>query len=228
MAKILIVEDDDAVSDIIGDFCKRDRHTVDIVPSGIEAVDRLKTYYYDLVILDWQLPDLSGVEVCKAYRDSSGTAAILMLTGRNTILDKEAGFGAGADDYLTKPFDLRELSLRINAMLRRPRTYTPRVLKFAHVKLDPGTHEVTSNGVKIDLLPKEFALLELFLRHPTQVFSLDALIDRVWSSDTEVTQESVRTCLHRVRRKIEQPGCPNILATVYGVGYKLEAPGESH
>jgi len=228
MAKILIVEDDAAVSGLIEDYCKREHHAVEAVASGIEASERLKLFHYDLIILDWQLPDLSGIEVCRIYRHSGGTAAILMLTGKASIIDKESGFEAGADDYLTKPFQFRELVARVKASLRRPRTLIPGVFTVAHIALDTSSHEVTKNGEKIDLLPKEFALLELFLRNPNQVFSLEALLDRVWSSESDTTPEAVRTCLLRLRRKLDVPGGQSIISTLYGVGYRLDQPPEPH
>lgn len=222
MAKILIVEDDPATANLISDCVASDKHTYEIVNSGKEALDRLKLYHFDLVVLDWQLPDIEGIEVLQSHRDRGGQTPILMLTGMSHIKDKETGFAAGADDYLTKPFYASELIARVKALLRRPSQIVSTKLTFGDISLDSSSHEVFKNGKKIDLLPKEFAVLELFMRNPNQVYSLEVILDRVWHSESETTPESVRTCMQRLRRKIDSEGKPSLIATVYGVGYKLD------
>jgi DNA-binding response OmpR family regulator len=222
--KILLVEDEPDFSIIIGEWLRNEHHVVEVVETGEEAVDRLKFYKYDIVILDWMLPGLSGLEVCKNYRAGGGTTPILLLTAKKHVDEKEQGLDAGADDYLTKPFEMKELSARIRALLRRPSAFSGSVLQVGSLSLEPTTFKVTRSGEEIPLLPKEFALLEFMMRHPNQVFSAEALLDRVWSSDSEASPETIRTYIKRLRKKIDLEGQQSILSTVHGVGYKLEAP----
>jgi DNA-binding response OmpR family regulator len=224
MAKILLVEDEPDFSILIGEYLKTEHHVVEAVETGEDALDRLRFYKYDVVILDWMLPQLSGLEVCKRYRGTGGTTPILLLTAKKHVDEKEQGLDAGADDYLTKPFEMKELSARIRALLRRPQAFSGSVLQVGNLVLEPNTYRVTRSGDDISLLPKEFALLEFLMRHPNQVFSAEALLDRVWSSDSEASPETIRTYIKRLRKKIDLDGQPSILSTVHGVGYKLDAP----
>ena len=223
MAKILVVEDDPAICTIIVDWLTHQHHTVEISHNGLEADQYLKTYQYDVIVLDWGLPDLSGVEICKRYKTSGGRAPVLMLTGKRDIEDKEEGFNAGADDYLTKPFDIKELSARIRALLRRPTNVYDNILSIRNVALDPNNHIVTRDGDPIKLTPKEFAVLEFFMRNPNKVFKADALLDHIWKSEAGSGPETVRTCIKRLRRQIDAPGVSSIIENVHGVGYKLAA-----
>lgn len=227
MAKILLVEDEPDFSTLISEWLKAsDHHVIDAVPKGEEALDLLRFYKFDLIILDWMLPGMSGLEVCKAFRSTGGTTPVLMLTAKKHVDEKEAGLDAGADDYLTKPFELKELSARIRALLRRPVAFSGTVLKAGDVTMDTASYKVTRSGEDIQLLPKEFALLEFLMRHQNQVFSPEALLDRVWTSDSEASPETIRTYIKRLRKKIDQEGKPSILSTVHGVGYKLDTPSE--
>jgi DNA-binding response OmpR family regulator len=169
------------------------------------------------------LPELSGIELCRQYRSRGGTAPVLMLTGKGTISDKESGFDAGADDYLTKPFHMKELSMRLRALLRRATAFTGDVLRVKDIELEPSNHRATRNGADLNLLPKEFALLEFLMRHPNQVFSAEALLSRVWASETDTTVDAVSTCIKRLRKKIDSEDQPSLIRTVHGVGYKLQA-----
>lgn len=222
MAKILIIEDDLDVAGMIEDWLvHQEKHVVEKVTTGCDAMDRLKFYFYDLIILDWELPDLSGIEILKRYRGSEGMVPVLMLTGKSAIDEKEMGLDSGADDYLTKPFDGKELSARIRALLRRSSGKATNILKAQDVTLDPVSHAVTKAGKLIELLPKEFALLEFFLRHPDEVFSLEALLDRVWKSESDSSPDTVRTTIQRLRKKIDQEGEPSMIGTIHRVGYQL-------
>lgn len=223
MAKILIVEDEPDLSEPVRAYLTHEHHLVEVVADGNEAMERLRFYKYDLIIMDWMLPGMQGVEVCKAFRAGGGTTPILMLTSRKQTQDKIAGLDAGADDYLTKPFDLQEISARVRALLRRPQQVNSNVLKARNLVLETSTFKVTRDETDIQLLPKEFALLEFFMRHPGQVFSAEALLDRVWSSESEASPETIRTYIKRLRQKIDTEGQPSILSTVHGVGYKLDA-----
>ncbi|HEY9785855.1 MAG TPA: response regulator transcription factor [Candidatus Obscuribacterales bacterium] len=224
MAKILIVEDDLDLRSIVEDWLKHEHHTVECATKGDEALDLLKVYPYDLIILDWELPNLSGIEILKAFRGCGGRTPILMLTGKGELDNKETGLDTGADDYLTKPFHMKELSARIRALLRRPASAVENVLKVGDLTLNPKTYAVTKGGADIKLLPKEFALLEFFMRYPNQVFSAEALLDRVWRSESDVAPETVRTCIKRLRKKLNAESEDSIIQTLHGVGYKLYNP----
>jgi two-component system OmpR family response regulator len=222
MAKILVVEDDGVLSERIKDWLVYEHHAVDVVTRGEEAVSRLRFYSYDLLILDRMLPDLDGVEVCKAFRASGGNAPILFLTAKSTIDNKEEGFEAGADDYLTKPFYIRELSARVKALLRRPHETQGDVFEVGYLKLDTMRAKVTRAGEVVHLLPKEYALLEFFMRHPSQVFSAEALLERVWPAESDLSPHSIRSYITRLRAKIDLDSEESMLKTVHGLGYKLE------
>lgn len=227
MAKILIAEDDKPLGEMVAQSMQQQQHVVDLVLDGKDAIAMLETYSYDLAILDWSMPGMTGIDICSQFRAQGGQTPILMLTGKDQIDDKVLGFGAGADDYLTKPFDHRELVVRVNALLRRKPDRPTDVLVAGCVKVDPVTHSVTVDDKTVQMTPREFGLLEFFLRHPGQVFSADALLDRVWDSNSDASHDSVRVLINRLRNKLscETPG-PEI-KTIFGVGYKLEMPSSS-
>jgi DNA-binding response OmpR family regulator len=225
MAKLLLVEDDKGLSEMIAEWLDRDHHIVEVVHDGEEGLSRLFCSDYDVAILDWDLPAMSGVEVCKKYRQEGGKASIIMLTGKTKIDEKEAGFEAGADDYLTKPFSMRELSVRVKALLRRSRDMGSDLLQVGDLVLDPAKFRLTKNGVDVSLVPREFALLEFFMRHPDETFSADALLSRVWISESEASCEAVRTAIMRLRRKIDSPGEESMIESIARVGYRLKSNG---
>lgn len=223
MSKLLLVEDDVALRDMTAKYLKSVNFLVDTVGDGADAFELLRFSNFDLVVLDWELPGLSGPEVLQKYRAKGGKTPVLMLTGKSTLSDKSAGFGAGADDYLTKPFELEELLMRIQAILRRSNPVAPtNILKARDIELDTAALIVTRSGITIKLLPKEIALLEYLLRHPGQVFSADQLLDRVWSSSSDATAEAVTACIGRLRKKIDGDSDKPLIKTIYGLGYKLE------
>jgi DNA-binding response OmpR family regulator len=219
LAKLLVVEDDATLCDVIGELLTRDHHMPEIVSSGDEALLRLKTYSYDLVVLDWELPGLSGVEIMSEFRGRGGTTPILFLTGRRTLPDKEVVFNAGADDYLTKPFQGKELTLRVNALLRRSQGNASVSLKVGSMELDRGAFRVMRGTEEIRLLPKEFALLEFLMRHPDTVFDPESLLNRVWETESDATVEALTSCIKRLRKKLDEEGRPSIIRNVHGVGY---------
>ena len=223
MAKLLLVEDDTDLSGRVNMWLSSQQHAVECVFDGVEASERLKFYQYELVILDWNIPQKTGIEVCQEYRSRGGNTPILMLTGKSSINEKEMGLDAGADDYLTKPFHLKELSARIRALLRRPVAYAGTTLKVGTLELNPSSHQVTSDGREINLLPKEYAVLEFLLRHPNEVFSPDALLNRVWNSESDASSDTVYTYIKTLRKKISPDAPSSIIKTVHGVGYKLES-----
>lgn len=222
MAKVLLVEDDSELAEAVQRWLENEHHTVESVADGMEAHERLNIYKYDVLILDWELPGMSGVDVCKKYRANGGTAPILILTGKSTVSEKETGLDAGADDYLTKPFHMKEMAARVRALLRRTGRFNETTLKVRDIVLEPGLYSVTRDGAEIRLLPKEFALLEFFMRHPGEVFSAEALLDRVWISESDVTPDAVVTCIKRLRKKIAIEDQPSLIRTIHGIGYKLQ------
>ena len=222
MAKILLADDDTELTEGLCDWLSDEDHVVDTAENGEDALALMQRFPYDLIILDWKMPGLTGVEVCNRYRKDGGVAPIIMLTAKGEIADKEQGLDSGADDYLVKPFQPRELSARIRALMRRPRSVEASVLQVGNISMDPDAFKVTRSGHEVQLSKKEFALLELFMRNPGHVFSIDALIDKIWASEKEASPDTVRVHLTRLRGKIEIDGLPTLIKTVHGVGYKLD------
>ncbi len=222
MAKILVVEDDPQILKVILDCLKIDHHVVETELDGSLGLEKLRTYEYDVLILDWNLPGMTGVELCRQYRALGGKGSVLMLTANQTISNKEEGFDSGADDYLTKPFNIRELSARVKALARRSANeISANVIKVGNVELDRDKFSVSVNQQPIKLVPKEFALLEFLMRHRNIVFSADALLSRVWKAEEDSSPEIIRTHIKNLRKKLEDGDKPPIIETVYGVGYKV-------
>lgn len=222
MAKILLIEDDETLSEVVQAALETQGHTVDAVTDGIDGLDRLKHFPHDVAIVDWELPRKPGVEIIREFRSGGGSTPIIMLTGKNRIEDKSEGFDVGADDYLTKPFEMDELKMRVRSLLRRPPVYEPEVLKVGDIELDTVARVVRKGGVEIDLVPKEMAILEFLMRNPNQVFNVETITARLWSSESDVTPETVRPYITRLRSKL-QSGKSELIRTVYGMGYKLVA-----
>lgn len=223
MAKILFVEDDQGLAEMVLEWLICERHSIEHLTDGQIGLNYLQYGKYDLAILDWTLPNKTGLDICKQHRANGGTTPVIMLTAKGAENDKELGLDSGADDYLTKPFSVKELSARIRALLRRPHTTLSNIIEVKNLKLDSVKHTLTKDNNNIQLLPKEFALLEFFMRHPDEIFSSDALLDRVWHSDSEATPDAVRTCLKRLRKKIdgELSETMSYIQTVPKLGYKL-------
>jgi DNA-binding response OmpR family regulator len=225
MAKILVIEDDYNVRETLTDYLNGQSHIVEAVEYGQEGLDLLASYPYDLIILDLTLPDMDGRDILSEFRAKGGNTPVLILSGRRTVEEKEAGFDSGADDYLVKPFDMRELNARLKALLRRPAALNQERLSIGDYKLDPDSCTVVRKGATIKLQPKEFAMMELFMRYPDKIFSSDALLDRVWESASETSPETVRVHITKLRSKVDVDGRPSIITTIKGVGYKLDSGG---
>ena len=191
--RILLVDDDEALMDTLANPLIHQRYAVDVTTDGQSAQGYLDMFSYDLVVLDLNLPDGSGIQFCQMFREAGYEQPILMLSATNTPADKVKALDAGADDYVVKPFDLDELNARIRALLRREQVVLPTVLQLGGINLDPSTCETTYKGAPVHLTPKEFALLELFLRRPNQVYSLDAIIDHLWAFENPPGEDAVRT-----------------------------------
>lgn len=220
MAKILVVEDDLATGLLIQTWMEHIKHVVELVDDGNEAIDRLRIYSYDLVVLDWNLPGKNGIEICKAYRSAGGRAPLLMLTSKSSIEDKSEGLYGGADDYLTKPFDVKELTARVAALLRRPASYTADIVEIGQIKIDKISNTVYVDGKEVRLVPKEYALLETFMRHPNQLFSADRLIELIWSSESDTTASVVKAHIYNLRKKLGNLSSP-LIENIHSKGYKL-------
>lgn len=223
MPKILLVEDDIDLASKLKEVLEQEHHHIELCHSGKEGLERLLFFQFDLAVIDWGLPELTGVEILRHYRSKGGKTPILMLTGRDSIDDKAAGFESGADDYLTKPFHARELSARVKALLRRGSMQYQEVFSAGNIELNPSSHQVLKDGKVVKLQPKEFALLEFFLRNPDDIFSLEVLQNRVWESDSDASPETVRVCITRLRGKIDSPGEESLIRTVPRVGYQLRS-----
>jgi len=223
MAKILLIEDDEDLAQMVVEWLSFEHHSIELVYDGREGLDRLRLCQYDVVIIDWGLPQLAGPDICKAFRAEGGITPIIMLTGKGSVAEKEAGLDSGADDYLTKPFNMKELSARLRALLRRVSNTSSNILVVGDLTVDPAKYKVTKGGVEVQLLPREFALLEFLMRHPDEVFSGDALLQRVWHSESEATSEAIRTCVKRLRQKIDKDDDSSVIQTIPRVGYKLRA-----
>lgn len=233
MAKVLVVDDEPSLVSTIGYNLRREGHEVVTAADGARAVEVARREQPDLVVLDLMLPKMDGLEVCRQIRQSPIThlrnVPILMLTAKADEVDKVVGLEVGADDYVTKPFSMRELLARVKAMLRRtsmdadePAVAAP--VSLGPIEIDPGQRRVTRKGKDIALKPKEFELLTFLARHPGQVFSREQLLDKVWGYGYVGDNRTVDVHVRWLREKIERnPGKPVLLETVRGVGYRVRA-----
>lgn len=221
MSKILLVEDEVLLAGEISEWLQHEHYIVEVASDGMAAYEMLRCCYYDALIVDWMLPGISGVELCRRFRDAGGQTPILILTARTNLESKEIGLDSGADDYLTKPFQLKELSARIRSLLRRAVVSSEVKLELADIVVDPRARIVSKSGVEVHLEPREFNLLEFLLRHPNVTFTAEALIRRVWESYADVTPETLRTYIKSLRKKLDTPGCSSVITTVHGSGYMV-------
>lgn len=220
MSKILIVEDDEALADSIKDILEFDHHDVTAVTDGALGLEHCLTGAYNLIILDRQLPGMEGTEICTAYRNKGGNTPVLMLTALGSINQKVEGFDSGVDDYLTKPFAMPELVVRVKALLKRPPIQTNDTLTAGNISLDSRSRTVTQSGQMIKLKPLEFSVLEYFMLNPNKVISAEELLNRVWKAETDASVDSVYTSMNRLRKKLGAEA-DQVLQTVHGLGYKF-------
>jgi two-component system response regulator RegX3 len=225
MTRVLVVEDEESFSDALSYMLRREGFEVAIAGTGPDALSEFDRGGADLVLLDLMLPGLSGTEVCRTLRQRSNVP-VIMLTARDSEIDKVVGLELGADDYVTKPFSSRELVARIRAVLRRrtePEELVPAVLESGPVRMDVDRHVVTVGGAAVPMPLKEFDLLELLLRNAGRVLTRGQLIDRVWGADYVGDTKTLDVHVKRLRAKIEpDPSSPRHLVTVRGLGYKFE------
>jgi two-component system, OmpR family, response regulator RegX3 len=225
VTRILVVEDEVSFSDPLSYLLRKEGYEVDVAETGPAALEEFDRAGADLVLLDLMLPGLSGVDVCRALRQRSNVP-VIMLTAKDSEIDKVVGLEIGADDYVTKPYSSRELLARIKAVLRRlaePEDLLPATLEAGPVRMDVERHVVTVNGSQTSLPLKEFELLEMLLRNTGRVLTRGQLIDRVWGSDYVGDTKTLDVHVKRLRAKIEpDPGEPRHIVTVRGLGYKFE------
>ncbi len=229
--RVLVVEDEPHIRELVCLHLGLEGYTCDGLGDGREALARANAERYDLLVLDVMIPGLDGLSLCRAVRNGrlNRDVPILMLTARREESDKVVGLESGADDYLTKPFGVRELVARARALLRRPRQTAPepagdqeQTVRVHGVEIDPARRRVSVEGRDVDLTDQEFRLLHLLATHAGIVFSREALVARIWRGDTFVTVRSVDTLIKRLRRRVEpDPAHPRYLLTVWGVGYKF-------
>lgn len=220
--RILLVDDDEALMESLAERLIQQRYAVDIAVNGRSAQDYVDLFNYDLVVLDLMLPDGDGIQFCGRFRQGGYTNPLMILTAKGSTAEKVSALDAGADDYVVKPFDFDELCARIRALLRRDAQGLPPVLQWGPLSLDPSTCETTYQQQPIHLTPKEFSMMELFLRQPHRVYSLGAIIDDLWSFEDSPGEDAIRTHIKGLRRKLQTAGAPkDLIKTVYGLGYRL-------
>lgn len=228
--RVLLVEDEPDLGNAIHRVLSREKYVVDWVQDGNAAWNYLDSpsIHYTLAILDWLLPGITGIELCKRLRSRNNPLPVLMLTAKDRMEDKVAGLDAGADDYVIKPFGMAELLARMRALQRRSPQLQPQQLQVSNLLLDYGTHRVClqdSNGNQhaIALTAKEFQTLEYFMKHPSQVVTSQQLIDQLWEVGAEPTSNVVAAQIRLLRRKLAEAGCNGFIETVHGVGYRFNA-----
>jgi DNA-binding response OmpR family regulator len=222
--RILIVEDQPNVAAYVKRALAEQGYAVDVARSGREALDWAAVVEFDLIVLDIMLPEIDGMTVCRRLRNQGHQAAILMLTARDTVDDRVNGLDAGADDYLVKPFELKELLARLRALARR-RTAKTATLQIANLSLDPRTHVVMRSDTLIKLTAKEYAVLECLMREPNRVFTRTEIAESIWNYDVYNQSNVVDVYIRNLRRKIDDPFDLKLIHTVRGAGYRLSDQG---
>jgi two-component system, OmpR family, response regulator len=220
--RILLIDDDQKLTRVLVKGLEEERFVVDVAHTGGSGEEKASVNRYEIIVLDWLLPDREGLAVCRDLRARRIPTPILMLTARDALEDRVTGLNAGADDYLTKPFGFSELLARIHALLRRSSLTRPMVLKVADLVLDPRTHRVTRAGQEISLTPKEYAILSVLMRHAGESVTRTRLIESVWETDSDSLFNTLETHVSNLRRKIDVLGTEPLIRTVRGHGYLLD------
>ena len=224
MTTILIVDDEAPIREMISFTLKRNGFETVEAEDGRDAQLKLLEQRPDLILLDWMLPDVSGIDLARRFKKEESTAElpIIMLTARAEEDDKVKGFDAGADDYITKPFSPRELSARIKAVLRRASpTHGQSILSADSLEIDLQSHRVSANGVSVELGPTEFRLLQFFMSHQERVYSRNQLLDQVWGGNVYVEERTVDVHIRRLRKALSDSGYDRYIQTVRGAGYRF-------
>jgi two-component system, OmpR family, response regulator QseB len=220
--RILLVEDDQRIAKPLAEDLKHQRYVVDIATDGVEGWEYSQSTQYDIILLDLMLPKLDGISLCKRLRSIKYNALILMLTAKDTTVDKVIGLDAGADDYLIKPFELEELAARIRALSRRNSEVRPPILVYGKLQLDPGSCNISYQDKTLLLTPKEYMILEYFMQNPNQVLTRTSILNKLWEFDKISGEDTVKTHINNLRKKLKSVGASEkIIETVYGIGYRL-------
>src|SRR3989338_8569069 len=218
--RVLLVKDEHRLSSVLKKGLEEDGFAVDAAFDGEEGLFLAQSEDYDLILLDIMLPKMDGIEVCRRLRGQNIKTPVLMLTAKSQVEDKVAGLDSGADDYLTKPFAFLELRSRIQALLRRSRQEASPLLTLSNLQLDPIRHQTVRAGRKVELTPKEFAVLEFLLRHKNEVVTRTMITEHVWDYNFEGMSNVVDVFVAAIRRKIDKNSAVKLIHTIHGVGYK--------
>jgi DNA-binding response OmpR family regulator len=222
--RILLVEDNQRLSDSLRATLGDDGYAVDVAYDGVDGEEMATFTPYDVIILDLMLPKRDGIEVCRSLRNQKVKTPILMLTARDGLDDRVLGLDSGADDYLVKPFEVRELRARIRALLRREATSKAGALEIANLRLDPATHYVWRGEQQLDLTAKEFSLLEYMMRNVNRLLTRDMMVSHLWDYGQTIASNVVDVHIRRLRRKVDDPYDVKLIETIRGAGYRLRDP----
>jgi two-component system, OmpR family, response regulator len=221
--RVLIVEDNEPIAASLVEALTQRLHLVDVATDGLAGLDLVEAFEYDMILLDVMLPKLDGIGFCQKLRQRGYHTPVLMLTAKDTLADKIEGLDAGADDYLAKPFAFKELEARMRALARRPKSTLPPIMVWELLQLNPSTYEASYGEASLNLTPREYSLLELFISHPQTTFSRHRIIERLWMCEDYPGEETVKMHIKRLRQKLKIAGAAeDFIETVYGLGYKLK------
>ena len=224
--RILLIEDNRRLSESLRATLTEDGYAVDTAFDGIEGEELALLTPYDVIVLDIMLPKRDGIEVCRSLRNQKKTTPILMLTARDALDDRVLGLDSGADDYLVKPFEIKELHARLRALMRRETDDKSGNLSIDDLRLDPATHYVWRNDQPIDLTAKEYALLEYMMRNPNRLITREMVIAHLWDYDQTLASNVVDVYIRRIRRKVDDPFEVKLIETIRGAGYRMHDPGK--
>lgn len=220
--KILLAEDDSNLGKIISLMLKKYNFSVDWVQDGYSAYEAIYDNYYDVLVIDWLMPVLSGIDLCEKLRSEAYTGKILMLTAKNTITDKVTGLNKGADDYLCKPFEFEELIARIHALSRRTGIFLDDEVELAKFTLNRTTREISTPDTKLSLSYREFLLLDILIINKGQILTREQLLERIWGNQKNITTNNVDAYIKLLRKKFDLILLKNCIKTIRGIGYKFE------
>lgn len=222
MAKVLLVEDDLLLAEMLMQAFAGSAFNVETAGNGEDALQLLQNFQFDFLLLDWNLPGISGLDVCKRFRQGGGLSFVIFLTSEGDISHKEQALDAGGDDYLVKPFDVRELMARMRSVSRRSLERLEEVITVGGVRFSPERRLLEAGSLKVQLTPKENSILDFLVRHRNRPFSAARLLNSIWPSDADVTVDNVRVLVANLRHKLGTIGCEGLVKTIHNAGYVVE------